>query len=96
MPTIDDVAELFRDRIRRDSPDQFEKALDLWPDLPFNFFYLNHADDVVDIVVRAIAEDLAAQNGLTIPDFVFRNFEDQIEADTDVGVAIQLVFEALF
>jgi len=73
-----------------------EKAGSLWPNLPFNFFYLNHADDVVDIVVKDITERLAAQNGITLPGFVFHNLEDMVGPKTPVKDGIRLVFLTIF
>lgn len=96
MATIDDVAELFRTRIRNDSPKQMEKAGALWPNLAFNFFYLNHAEDVVDIVVKDITQQLADQNGMTLPDFVFDNLEDMVGPKTPVKDGIRLVFLTIF
>jgi hypothetical protein len=96
MAEIEDVAELFRIRIQKDSPKQMEKAGSLWPDLPFNFFYLNHAEDVVDIVVKSITERLAAQNGVTLPDFVFKNLEKMVGPKTPVKDGVRLVFLTIF
>ena len=96
MATIEEVAEEFRIRIKTDSPKQMEKAGALWPNLPFNFFYLNHADDVVDIVVRDITERLATQSGITLPDFVFKNLEDMVGPKTPVKDGVRLVFLTIF
>jgi hypothetical protein len=96
MATMQDVAELFHARIQNDSPQQMEKAGALWPNLPFNFFYLNHAEDVVDIVVKDITEELAIQNGLTIPGFVFKNLEDMVGPKSPVSDGIRLVFLTIF
>ena len=96
MPTIEDVAQRFHSRLTEDSPEQMEKAGALWPNLPFNFFYLNHAEDVVDIVVKDITQELAAQNGITLPNFVFRNLEDMVGPKTPVKDGVRLVFLTIF
>jgi len=96
MATIEDVAELFRARLKHDSPHQMEKAGALWPNLPFNFFYLNHADDVVDIVVQDITRQLAAQLGVTLQGFVLQNLEDMIGPKTPVKDGVRLVFLTFF
>jgi hypothetical protein len=96
MATIEDVAERFRTRIKSDSPKQMEKAGALWPNLPFNFFYLSHAEDVVDIVVKDITQQMAEENGLTLPDFVFQNLEDMVGPKTPVKDGVRLVFLTIF
>lgn len=96
MATLEEVAELFHARIRHDSPKQMEKAGALWPNLPFNFFYLNHQEDVVDIVVKDITQQFAAQNGMNLPNFVFNNLEDMIGPKTPVKDGIRLVFLTIF
>ena len=96
MAKIEDVAQRFRARLADDSPEQMEKAGALWPNLPFNFFYLNHADDVVDIVVKDITQQLASESGVVLPDFVFRNLEDMVGPKTPVKDGVRLVFLTIF
>lgn len=96
MATMDRVIELFEERIRHDSPTQMKKAGDLWPGLRFNFFYLTHADDTVDIVVRSITERVAEEDGIKIPEFVFKNLEGMIGPKNAVNDAITQVFLTTF
>lgn len=96
MATLDHVTDLFQERITDDSPDQMEKAGDLWPDLPLNFFYLSHADDTVDIVVRSIAKRVAKEDGVTLPGSVLDNLVILVNPDTLVKKAIRLVFLTTF
>ncbi len=96
MATLDRVSELFEARLEQDSPTQKAKAQDLWPDLPFKFFYLTHADDTVDIVVKSITKQVAKEEGFTLPKSVFKNLEDMIGPDDSVKSAIRLVFLTTF
>ena len=96
MATIEDVAERFRLRLKSDSPKQMEKAGNLWPNLPFNFFYLSHAEDVVDIVVKDITDQMASESGMSLPDFVFKNSENMVGPKTPVKEGVQLVFLTIF
>lgn len=96
MATIEGVTELFHGRIRKDSPKQMQKAGEIWSDLPFNFFYLTHADDTVDIVVKSITQQVAQGDGITLPDFVYRNLEDMVGPKTAVKEGIRLVFLTSF
>lgn len=96
MATHERIAELFHMRIENDSPDQLAKAGDVWIDLPFNFFYLTHASDTVDIVVTSITEQAAEEDGVEIPDDVLENLQILVNPKTLVKEAVRLVFLALF
>ena len=96
MATIERVTELFEARITHDSPKQMAKADDIWPELPFSFFYLSHADDTVDIVVKAITQQVAEEDGIVLPNFVFKNLEDMVGPKTPVKEGIRLVFLTSF
>jgi len=96
MASMERVTELFRRRIENDSPKQMEKAGDVWRDLPFNFFYLAHADDTVDIVVKAITQQVSSEDGIALPKFVFNNLEDMVGPKTAVKEGIRLVFLTSF
>ena len=96
MATPERVDELFHRRIENDSRDQLEKAGDVWRDLPMNFFYLTHAADTVDIVVTSIAEQLAEEDGVSIPDMVMENLQSLVNPKTLVKEAMRLVFLTIF
>jgi hypothetical protein len=96
MATIERVTELFKARIEKDSSKQMKKAGDIWRDLPFNFFYLTHADDTVDIVVKSITRQIAKEDGVKLPSFVFKNLEDMVGPKTAVKEGIRLVFLTSF
>ena len=96
MATTERVTELFEARITHDSPKQMAKAGDIWPELPFNFFYLSHADDTVDIVVKDITRQVAKEDGVVLPNFVFKNLEDMVGPKTPVKEGIRLVFLTSF
>ena len=96
MATIERVTELFQVRIQKNSAKQMKKAGDIWPDLPFNFFYLTHADDTVDIVVKSITQQVADEDGITLPDSVYKNLEDMVGPKTAVKEGIRLVFLTSF
>ena len=96
MATIKQIADMFLTRIANDSASQLEKAGDIWAELPFKFFYLTHADDTVDIVVKRITEQIAEEDDLEIPDFVFDNLKEMVGPKTVVKEAIRLVFLTTF
>ncbi len=96
MAAIERVTELFHARIEHDSQTQMAKAGNLWPDLPFNFFYLSNAEDTVDIVVKAIARQVAKEDGFTLPNSVLKNLENMVGPTTAVKNAIRLVFLTTF
>ena len=96
MATMERVTELFKARIQKNSPKQMKKAGDNWPELPFNFFYLTHAEDTVDIVVKDITQQVADEDGIKLPKFVFKNLEDMVGPKTAVKEGIRLVFLTTF
>jgi hypothetical protein len=96
MATMERVTELFHARIRNDSPDQLDKAGDLWIGLALDFFYLSHAEDTVDIVVTSIAKQMAKEDGNTIPGPVLENLQRLVNPTTLVSAAIRLVFLTAF
>lgn len=96
MATIQRVTELFQERITKDSPKQMKKAEELWSDLPFDFFYLTHAQDIVDIVVKSITKKIAKEDDISLPKLVFKNLEDMVDPKTAVQEAIRLVFLTTF
>ena len=96
MATTERVAELFHARIAHDSPKQLEKAGEVWPDLPLNFFYITNAADTVDIVVTSIAGQVAEEDGIQIPGTVIENLQSLVNPKTLVKEAIRLVFLTTF
>ncbi len=96
MATKKRVTELFEERITHDSPKQMKKAGNSWPKQKFNFFYLTHAEDTVDIVVRSITEKVAKEDGIKIPGFVFSNLVKMIGPETSVEEGIIQVFLTTF
>lgn len=96
MITPEQVIDAFRERLQHDSSEQFAKAGGVWGDLPLRFFYLAHAEDTVDIVVTSVAQQLAAQNNVHIPDSVLRNLQKLVGPKTLVKDAIRMVFLTLF
>jgi hypothetical protein len=96
MATPERVEELFHMRIENDSPEQLEKAGEVWRDLPMNFFYLTHAADTVDIVVTSITEQLAEEDGVEVPDMVIENLQSLVNPKTLVTEAMRLVFNTVF
>ena len=96
MVTPEQVIEAFRARLLHDSPEQMQKADGVWGNLPLNFFYLTHAADTVDIVVTGIAEQLAAQDNVHLPDSVLVNLRELVGPKTLVKDAVRLIFLTLF
>jgi hypothetical protein len=96
MATLKRVSELFEERLEKDSPKQKAKAEELWDELPFRFFYLSNADDTVDIVVKSITRKVAKEDGITLPNSVFKNLEDMLGPKNTLKSAIQLVFLTTF
>lgn len=96
MATPERIREVFNRRLANDSPSQLEKAGDVWPDLPLNFFYITNAADVVDIVVTNIAEQIAEEDGVSIPNTVLQNLQSLVNPKTLVKEAMRLVFLTVF
>jgi hypothetical protein len=96
VASIERVAELFRLRLANDSPGQMEKAAGVWPELPFSFFYLMHAEDTVPIVVTSITNIVAGQDQIVIPDDVIEQLQEHIGPSTVLKDAIRAVFLTTF
>src|SRR4051812_18152609 len=96
MSTMERVTELLKARIERDSPDQMEKAGEIWSELPLNFFYLTHADDTVDIVVTSVAKRVAQEDGITLSKEVLRNLQNLVAPKTIAKDAGRLIFLTTF
>ena len=96
MATPERIREVFHRRLADDSADQLEKAGEVWPDLPLNFFYITNAADVVDIVITNIAEQIAAEDGVSIPNVVLQNLQTLVNPKTLVKEGMRLVFLTVF
>ena len=96
MAAIEQVRDLFHERLSNDSPKQMEKAAGVWSELPFSFFYLTHAEDTVPIVVTSITNTVAKQDGIVIPDDVIEQLQQHIGPSTVLKDAIRAVFLTTF
>lgn len=96
MATEEQVAEIFRDVLERDSPTQLAEAGDLWQELPLSFFYLTFAEDNIDLAVAEVTLRVADADQITIPGDVVSGLQDVIGTDTLVGRAVRMIFLTTF
>ena len=94
MADINDVARLFKERLRSDSPDQLKKAGDLWQEVPLSFYYTNRGGETIDIAVVEITKRIADDESLDLPEEVFENLADLIGVTTITKKAIRMIFLA--
>lgn len=93
MATESQVAAALHARIGNDSPDQLQKAGDLWREVPFGFYYGNNNDSVDTVVAETVAQVIAPAN---LPDEVWQNLEGLIGPPTLVKKGIKIMWLATF
>ena len=94
MADIKEVTRLFRDRLRSDSPNQLDKAGDLWPEVPLSFYYTKRGGETIDIAVVEVTRRIADDEGVELPEEVYENLADLIGITTITRKAIRTIFLA--
>lgn len=96
MAELERVESIFKMRLGEDSTTQLEEAGLLWKSLPLFFYYTKEGQPQINIAVVEVTKQVADEDGITIPDFVYENLQDMVHPSTLTADAARAIWLATF
>jgi hypothetical protein len=91
MPTTEQMEDALMERVKRDDPENFDP--DGWKDVRLGFTY-DDDEELVDIAIFETTDGVVRAEGKFMPDPVWHELIDRVNADDNAGDAIDPMMDA--